>query len=176
MKTGTKSLLFGVHQFVWHPITVYLAWRKLYGRPSKDELLAIVVHDWGYWGCADMDGKEGEWHPIRSSSIAYRLGLPVRTWIETLLHSRGTAEKFEEAPSKLCYADKLSIAYEPRWFYLLRAKLSGELDEYRQRAHATGFCSSWYSNAYWFECVKQHYLVFSRSMASEPGCEPEGAI
>lgn len=29
MNVGTKSLLFGVHQFIWHPITVTLAWHRL---------------------------------------------------------------------------------------------------------------------------------------------------
>lgn len=28
MRIGTKSILFGVHQFIWHPVTVYIAWRN----------------------------------------------------------------------------------------------------------------------------------------------------
>ena len=37
-------------------------------------------------------------------------------------------------PSKLCWADKASILFEPEWFYLLRARASGELAEYRDKA------------------------------------------
>lgn len=57
MKTGTKSLLFGVHQFIWHPLTVLLAWIKLYGWPAWEELVCIIIHDWGYWGKSNMDGE-----------------------------------------------------------------------------------------------------------------------
>ena len=81
MKIGTKSLLFGAHAFWWHPAFVAMAWYKLYGwhyvtyktklsPPLVTSLrdwrlwLAFVVHDWGYWGCSDMDGKQGEWHPL----------------------------------------------------------------------------------------------------------------
>ena len=49
--------------------------------------------------------------------------------IETLvlLHSRRYAKVHGLEPSKLCWADKLSIMYDPEWFYLLRARASGEL-------------------------------------------------
>ena len=63
MKIGTKSLLFGVHQFFWHPLTVYWAWKRLYGRPSLREFVCIFVHDWGYWRAGDMDGAIGGLHP-----------------------------------------------------------------------------------------------------------------
>ena len=32
MKVGTRSLLFGSHQFMLHPLFVAIAWRRLYGR------------------------------------------------------------------------------------------------------------------------------------------------
>lgn len=63
MKVGTRSLLFGLHQFLLHPIFVELAWRRLYGRPSTREALAILLHDWGYWGIARMEGGEADEHP-----------------------------------------------------------------------------------------------------------------
>ena len=64
MKTGTKSLLFGVHQFVWHPITVWMAWVWLFRRlPNWKETICIIIHDWGYWGKENMDDEEGEKHP-----------------------------------------------------------------------------------------------------------------
>lgn len=63
MKVGTKSLLFGVHCWFIHPIFVFQSWWKLYGFPKDIRLwIAFIVHDWGYWGKADMDGKEGERH------------------------------------------------------------------------------------------------------------------
>lgn len=45
-------------------------------------------------------------------------------------HSRFIAKQNGTEPSLLCYADKLAVALEPAWLYLLRAILSGELREY----------------------------------------------
>jgi hypothetical protein len=59
MKVGQRSLLYGVHQFLWHPITVLIAWWVLFGRPTWRELVCIIIHDWGYWNCPNMDGPEG---------------------------------------------------------------------------------------------------------------------
>jgi len=71
LPVGSRSLLFGVHQFIWHPITVAVAWRKLYGKwPTFLESLCIVVHDWGYWGCPNMDGEQGKRHPVRGACLA----------------------------------------------------------------------------------------------------------
>lgn len=56
---GTRSLLFGVHQFLWHPWTVYRAWRYLYGKPTWREVVCIFLHDLGYFGKPNMDGEEG---------------------------------------------------------------------------------------------------------------------
>jgi hypothetical protein len=74
MKPGTKSLLFGVHQFILHPIFVALAYWHLYGFPWDPRLwLAILVHDWGYWGKPNMDGPEGEKHVELGAAIMGRL-------------------------------------------------------------------------------------------------------
>lgn len=136
MNVGTKSLLFGVHQMVWHPITVVLAWRRLYHQwPTREELACIIVHDWGYWGSPNMDGTEGELHCSRSADIAGRLGMSWEQRDMIAYHSRHYSRSVGAEPSKLCWADKLSILYEPAWWYLLRAWLSGELHEYRQLAH-----------------------------------------
>ena len=71
LPVGSRSLLFGVHQFIWHPITVAVAWRKIYGKwPTFLESLCILVHDWGYWGCPDMDGAQGKMHPVLGSRLA----------------------------------------------------------------------------------------------------------
>jgi len=133
MKVGTKSLLFGVHQFIWHPITVLLAWWKLFGRPNWRELVCVIIHDWGYWGCPNMDGGEGERHPEFGAKLAGKL-FGAQYHDLCLYHSRTYARSVGVIPSKLCWADKLSILYEPWWWYLPRAWLSRELYEYRKEA------------------------------------------
>jgi hypothetical protein len=153
MRVGTKSLLIGVHQLLWHPITVYLAWCRLYGRPTVREAICILVHDWGYWGSRDMDGQSGIDHPKLGSEIAGRLfGDYYRELV--VLHSRRLARKLGATPSKLCWADKASILFDPEWFYLLRARASGELAEYREKA-------AWYvgigeSDRKWLKWLKRH--------------------
>jgi len=67
---GTKSILFGVHQFAIHPLFVALAWWRLYGFPFDPRLwVAFVVHDLGYWGKPNMDGPEGERHVEWGASL-----------------------------------------------------------------------------------------------------------
>lgn len=159
MRRGTKSLLFGVHQFLWHPLTVLLAWGKLYGLPTWRELVCIFVHDWGYWQCSTMDGADGKMHPNYGADLVYGLfySSGVKTAVEmcdlVLLHSRYLAKELGAEPSKLCWADKLSIIYEPWWFYIPRAWLSGELFEYRQRA--AKYVPLTGTHRQWFEWVKQ---------------------
>ena len=115
MKTGKKSLIFGTHQFLWHPITVFLAWVKLYGLPNWKELICIIIHDWGYWICDDIEGEKGSKHPEFAATLAANfLGEEYKEFC--LYHSRHYAKAQGKTPSKLCYADKLAIAYENKWF------------------------------------------------------------
>jgi hypothetical protein len=134
MTIGTRSLLFGVHQFALHPLCVAIAWWKLYGFPWDWRLwLCFLVHDWGYWGCADMDGDAGRLHcEWAAAYIGLWLdGGEYGRWSELLLfHSRHYANGILAAPSRLCYADKLAICYMPSWLYLRLARWSGELPEY----------------------------------------------
>lgn len=84
MRVGTKSVLFGAHQFLIHPCFVALAWWKLYGFPRQPWLwVAFFVHDLGYWGKPEMDGEEGEQHPRWGAGVLYWLQ---GVWI--LLHQR----------------------------------------------------------------------------------------
>lgn len=155
MKVGTKSVLFGVHQFLWHPLTVALAWRKLHGRfPNRWECLAILCHDLGYWGCSSMDGPDGQQHPYAGARIAKRL-----SWffgarecesahVESLVlgHSRSFCAAECKQVSDLCNPDKLSVRYDPALFYWLRGTLSGEIQEYWHREEErqnTTIKSSW---------------------------------
>lgn len=74
MKVGTKSVLFGVHQFLIHPWFVAWAWWKLYGFPADPRLwFAFFVHDLGYFGKPNMDGPEGERHVELGARIMHRL-------------------------------------------------------------------------------------------------------
>jgi hypothetical protein len=158
MKVGTKSILFGVHSFWFHPITVLLAWIKLYGRPSWKEFVCIVVHDWGYYGKPNMDGREGEMHPVVGAEIAHALLDPFNTFQYRdmcLYHSRTCAKKFGASPSKLCWADKLSINYDPWWFYLTRATLSGEIHEYWRDAINSGLLPDTATWKEWFAWARE---------------------
>lgn len=170
MKLGTKSLLFGVHQVLWHPWSVARAWRAHHGRwPTFYEAAAIVVHDLGYWGCSTMDGPDGKRHPEVGSRLVYRFiqfceGLRGnRFWsksvtatcfehfILVLCHSRSMAEYVGLPPSALCAPDKNSILFDPLWFYWLRGTLSGEINEYRRNAIAGGHLPAETTNWQWLK-------------------------
>lgn len=132
MKIGTKSILFGVHCPLIHPLFVALAWTKLYGFPWDFRLwVAFFVHDLGYWGKPNMDGPEGETHVELGAKI---MGIFGKEWADfSRFHSRFYAKKYGVSYSKLCVADKLSICLEPYWLYITRATLSGEIHEYMAR-------------------------------------------
>lgn len=131
MKTGTKSVLFGVHQFLWHPLTVLLAWIDLYGFPKPWELFCILVHDIGYLGKKEMDGPDGDEHPQLGARIAgFVFG--EKAHLECLGHSRSYALQHNLPISRLCWADKWSPMFDPTHFYWLRGTLSGEIQEYRK--------------------------------------------
>jgi hypothetical protein len=170
---GTKSLLFGVHQIFWHPITVFLAWHELYGWPNWKECICMVIHDWGYWGCPNMDGEEGERHPQRGALIAWKY-LDNRELaydngdiyaMLCLYHSRHYARAADVTPSKLCWADKLSIKYDPWWFYLLRAWASGELFEYLDlHADMGEQFKTWRA---WYDWVSERAICMGHQQSSD---------
>lgn len=168
MKIGTKSILFGVHQFLFHPLAVCLAWRKLYRKwPRWQEAIAIFCHDLGYWGCPDIDGKAGKRHPYKGAQLTaclcnflvgrgWQYGSTRAEWGYliyefTLYHSRSLAKAHGASVSPLMAADKYCIMYEPRWFYLLRARLSGELQEFKQHAVDSGHLQPGVTDRQWFD-------------------------
>lgn len=130
MQVGTKSLLYGAHQFILHPLFLALAWRRLYGAPLDPRLwVAFIVHDWGYWGKSNMDGDEGQRHPELGGRIMTRLF--GSEWGDfTRLHSRYYAKIEQREPSPLCAADKLVLLVTPRWIYLPAVQATGEVEEY----------------------------------------------
>lgn len=147
MRIGTKSVLIGAHCFFIHPFFVALGWWKLFGFPFDPRLwIAFFVHDIGYWGKPNMDGPEGEDHPLFGARLMHRLFDRDRWrpsdleatervinwyWHDLCLyHSRFLARRMGQPPSMLCYADKMAMCLEPNWFYLPRVKLTGEINEY----------------------------------------------
>jgi hypothetical protein len=165
MNVGTKSLLFGVHQFAWHPITLLLAWIELHKKfPSFKMMCAIVIHDWGYWGSPNMDGLEGELHPERSGKIALKL-LGSEYEYQVLYHSRHYAKIHGVEPSELCWVDKLSIKYDPWWFYLIRARLSGELLEYRKLHSSMG--ENFKTHREWYSWAAERAIRMGKKQNSD---------
>jgi hypothetical protein len=155
MTIGTKSVLYGAHAFYLHPWFVAWAWWKLYGFPCDPRLwVAFFVHDLGYIGKPNMDGPEGEQHPVLGARIMAALfdrlqlgrgmhapyvfdGRPyfLGDWGRfALLHSRYFAKSLARQPSRLCIADKLALALTPWWLYLPMVRATGEVHEYM--AHA----------------------------------------
>lgn len=158
MNIGTRSVLFGVHQFALHPLMLAIGWCKAYGfrripigtrviarftYGDSIELretvyaslwrpalwVAFIVHDLGYIGKPNMDGPEGETHPELGARIMRSLFGDA--WADlVLLHSRYYAKKLDRPVSPLCFADKWVIVLEPAWLYLPRVWASGELKEF----------------------------------------------
>jgi hypothetical protein len=133
MRIGTRSVLYGAHQFLIHPWFVFAAWWKLYGFPWDPRLwVAFFVHDLGYLGKPNMDGPEGETHVELGARIMSIFG---PGWADFCrYHSRFYAKKDGRPFSRLCIADKLAICLTPRWLYLPMANWTGEINEYMKLA------------------------------------------
>ncbi len=156
MKRGTRSILFGAHQFAIHPAILFVAWTKLYGFPWDPRLwCAFLVHDLGYIGKAAMDSPEGETHPLLGARIMGRL-FGWRWHDFCLLHSRFYANRLGRPFSRLCVADKLAIALTPPWLYLPMARWSGELAEYRQGQRGRTQAVLDESDREWFDAVQAY--------------------
>lgn len=156
---GTRSLLLGAHQFAIHPFFVAWGWSKLYGFPIDPRLwVCFFVHDLGYFGKPNMDGDEGELHPLLGAAIVRRLFGP--RWSEfCLLHSRFMSRRLGKRYSRLCPADKMAIVLTPTWLYIPLVTMSGELPEYmgmerESKYHEMGFDHS--SPRAWYESVKRY--------------------
>lgn len=129
MNIGTKSVLFGAHQFAIYPWFVAWGWWRLYGFPCDPRLwLAFFVHDLGYLGKPNMDGPEGETHVELGAKI---MGVFGTKWADfSRYHSRFYAKRDGRNFSRLCVADKLALCLTPRWLYLPSVNMTGEIKEY----------------------------------------------
>lgn len=164
MRLGTKSILFGAHQFLIHPICLAFAWTKLYGFPKQRQLwVAFFIHDIGYWGKPYMDDALGETHPeVGAKVMRYLFG---DAWGEfTLLHSRYYAKRLGKPVSQLCIADKLATCYMPARLYALLTSLTGEVHEYMKKIPERE--GDYLSNkldgpisAYQFACFLHEYTI-----------------
>jgi len=134
MQVGTKSVLFGAHAFILHPIFVAAGWWRLYGFPWDVRLWAsFCFHDLGYWGCPNVEGPEGEEHVLLGAKF---MGILFGSaWADfTLRHSRYWAKKHGVSVSRLCYADKMAFVFTPGWLYLPMTRATGELAEYMAKS------------------------------------------
>lgn len=169
MSIGTKSLLFGYHQFLLHPIGVAIAWWKLYGFPWDPRLwVAFFVHDLGYWGKPNMDGAEGEKHPFLGANIMHALfdswkhARPFRWYEFTLYHSRFLARNHDVAFSQLCVADKYLIVLMPTWLQVLLTRVTGEIGEYRRGQNGRTPAGEM-SDRQWVEAMKERIREWMRT-------------
>ena len=155
LPVGTKSVLLGAHCFFLHPFFLAAAWTRLYGFPRDPRLwVCFFVHDLGYIGKPNMDGPEGETHPLLGARIMHWFDsswtvyependfhmVPAGVCRETywrdlaLCHSRYYAKRLNKPFSRVCVADKLAFILTPRWLYLPMVKLTGEVYEYLEKA------------------------------------------
>lgn len=156
MKVGTKSVLFGAHQFLIHPIIVARAWSRLYGFPIDHRLwVAFFVHDVGYIGKPNMDGDEGETHVETGAKIMGKLF--GKEWHDfTLNHSRFYAKKNNTKISRLCVADKYAMVLTPTWLFVALTTLSGERSEYFSHEKYKDLSKDSYHA--WYEDAKKYFV------------------
>lgn len=164
MNIGTKSILFGIHQFAFHPFMVARGWYRLYGF-RRVEIGSRTLFDRPREGGIARARRRrvfaSLWRPaLWISFIVHDLGylgkpnmdgaegelhpelgakimrrLFGEPWGDfVLLHSRFIAKQRGRRPSPLCLADKLAIVVTPRWLYLRLAMLTGEIGEYMAKS------------------------------------------
>ena len=162
MKIGTKSYLFGAHQFIIHPLFVAYAWYRLFGIPRDIRIwMSFFFHDIGYIGKSNINGTDGVFHPYCGARIMYHLF--GEKWYEfCLFHSRQICFQINKPISKLCIADKFSIVIEPWWIYLPRVFLTGEIYEYllHDYPHLNNYSQSKSKISNFIEMFKISYIWF----------------
>lgn len=126
IKSGIGCLIFGYHNFIFHPLTLYLSYIDRYKKlPSFEWVLCFIFHDVGY-AFIDMknirDGKEN--HPIYGAYIIKTLIGDY--WADICIrHSREFCNN--ENVSDLAYIDKDSTRFHPIEFAIIQCFISGEL-------------------------------------------------
>lgn len=121
MTEGTKSYLIGCHQFLLHPLCVFLAWRLEYKTwPKWWEVVCIFLHDVGICGrqyLSNDNAKIGHWE--KGASIVHKLfyqrGNTSRCWDAYFFIAGHTHESGFPA-NRLARADKRSHLVAPTWW------------------------------------------------------------
>ena len=134
MTEGTKSYLIGCHQFLLHPLFVFMAWRLEYKSwPKWWEIVCIFLHDVGICGrqyLSDDKAKQGHWFKgayIVGSIFGYGKYNRDHTQLvftdkpvlkrETFILCAGHCPKESGyMESKLSRADKRSWLVAPMWW------------------------------------------------------------
>lgn len=136
MKQGTRSLLVGCHQFIWHPLLVIVGWVLWHNSfPRFWELVCIFIHDWGVWGTDYLDGPDNKVrHPERGANIAKRF-FGEKGWMLIAGHSLEYIKGWDavhpdlQPPdlevSDLFYADKYSWLITPNFLLTWQHRVEG---------------------------------------------------
>jgi len=113
MTEGTKSYLFGCHQFFIHPLLVLIAWYKEYKSfPKFWELVCVFLHDIGHIGkdyLSDYEQKQKHW--MLGADIAYKL-----FGLKGFYLVAGHTVQNNHPRSKLFVPDKKSWLIAPDWW------------------------------------------------------------
>jgi hypothetical protein len=122
MTEGTKSYLFGCHQFLIHPLVVILAWKKLYKTyPKPWEIVCIFLHDVGHIGkqyLTHYSEKKEHWKlgaKIARQLFGFKGGVLVASHTSASGIGRG----------RMFWADKYSWLIAPRRWLEWNDKLEG---------------------------------------------------
>jgi len=124
MTEGTRSLFFGCHQFLLHPLWVIIAWRLEYKTfPKWWEIICIFLHDIGICQrqyLSDDRAKVGHWRlgSDLSGEIVGRLtNWRGEMWYKAVCLCAGHCpEESTFSESKLSRADKRSWLVAPMWW------------------------------------------------------------
>lgn len=129
-----RSLLFGTKQFIIHPIFVLVAWLWLFGKPRGIQMVAIIIHEWGHlYASEDVQSISklsrkitGFYHkfPFKKSAYWYDFFASLRN--EILYSVIYMTVRDERKPSFLFYADRMAVAFYPRYLFWILAVLGGE--------------------------------------------------
>lgn len=165
MTEGTRSLLFGCHHWLLHPLAVTRAWRRLHRCwPSRREFFCIFVHDWGLWGMNYVsESKAGHWQ--RGAGIAHRR---YGCWAWSFVAGHCPKESHEER-SLLFQADKLSWLCQPVWLLALYRVAEPYLTPARQWREVVQ--RRWEENRF---CGWEAHQEFLRLRAEREGGEEAG--
>ncbi len=149
MTQGTKSFLFGCHQFLLHPYFILKAWRFWYGKyPNWRKIICIFIHDIGIIGLNYLEKGQKDGHSYKGAYLAYKLFDKNRKWGSFCAGDFcvGHTDESLYPRSKLFIPDKISYLFAPLWWLRWCTYFEGFL----KRAGI--------SHLQWREMVKQNMI------------------